>query len=115
MMNIKNHVQLIGRLGADPQIRTMENGAVFARFALAINESYTNKKGKKVNGIQWHQVVAWGSLAEIAGKILQKGTEVTVDGKLLNRSWTDKEGIKRTGTEIVANELLVINNTNKAA
>jgi single-strand DNA-binding protein len=104
MMNIKNHVQLIGRLGADPQVKTMENGTRFARFTLAINETYTNKKGEKVNTTQWHQVIAWGSLAVIAERILQKGTQVTVDGKLVNRTWTDKEGIKRTNTEIVAND-----------
>ncbi|MCC6371119.1 MAG: single-stranded DNA-binding protein [Bacteroidia bacterium] len=107
MMNIKNHVQLVGRLGANPEVKVLDNGNKLARFALAVTETYTTKKGEKVSDVQWHSVVAWGNLAGIAEKILQKGTQVTVDGKLFNRSYTNKEGVKRTSTEIVANELLV--------
>jgi single-strand DNA-binding protein len=107
MMNIKNHVQLIGRLGADPQVKILDNGTKVARFSIAVNESYTNRSGEKVNNVQWHNVVAWGSLANISEKILHKGTQVTVDGKLLNRSYTAKDGSKRTATEIVASELFV--------
>lgn len=106
-MNIKNHVQLVGRLGANPEVKILDNGSKLARFAIAVTETYTTKKGEKVSDVQWHSIVAWGNLAGIAEKILQKGTQVTVDGKLFNRSYTNKEGVKRTTTEIVANELLV--------
>ncbi len=107
MMNIKNHVQLVGRLSANPEVKILDNGSKLARFAVAINESYTNKKGEKVTNTQWHTITAWGSLANIAERILYKGTQVTVDGKLVNRTFTAKDGSKRTSTEIVANELFV--------
>lgn len=107
MMNIKNHVQLVGRLGADPEIKILDNGSRLARFSIAVTESYTNKKGEKVSDVQWHPVVAWNNLASIAEKILSKGTQVTVDGKLLRKSYTGRDGVKRTTTEIVANELFV--------
>lgn len=104
---MKNHVQLIGRLGANPEVKVLENGTKLARFALAVTETYTTKKGEKVNDVQWHSVVAWGQLASIAENLLQKGTQVTIDGKLFNRRFTNKEGLKRSVTEVVANELFV--------
>src|SRR5688500_5421521 len=107
MMNIKNHVQLVGRLGADPEIRILENGNRLARFSIAVTEKYTTKAGEKVTDVQWHPIVAWNNLAAIAEKILTKGTQVTVDGKLFRRTYTGKDGVKRTNTEIVANELFV--------
>lgn len=115
MMNMKNNVQVIGRLGANPEVKVMDNGSKLARFAVAINETYTNKKGDKVTNTQWHNVVAWGSLAGIAESILQKGTRVTIDGKLISRTYTDKQGVKRTSVEIMANELMVINRVTNAA
>lgn len=107
MTNIKNHVQLVGRLGANPEVKVLDNGKKLARFQLAVNQSYTKKDGEKVNNVQWHSVIAWGHLAGIAERILQKGTQVTIDGKLLNRLFTNKEGVKKNSTEIVANELFV--------
>lgn len=106
-MNIKNHVQLVGRLSANPEVKILDNGSKLARFAVAINESFTNKKGEKVTNTQWHVITAWGSLANIAERILYKGTQVTIDGKLVNRTYVAKDGSKRTSTEIVANELFV--------
>ena len=106
-MKIKNHVQLVGRLGANPEVKVLENGSKVAKFNLAVTETYVTKTGDKVSDVQWHSIVAWGSLATIAQRILQKGTQVTVDGKLFNRSYTNKDGIKRSTTEIVANELFV--------
>lgn len=106
-MNIKNHVQLIGRLGANPEVKILDNGSKMARFSIAVTETYTTKSGEKVNDVQWHSVVAWGNLAGIAERLLYKGTQVTVDGKLFNRVYTNKEGVKRSLTEIVANELFV--------
>jgi single-strand DNA-binding protein len=107
MMTIKNHVQLIGRLGANPEVKVMENGNKLARFNIAVTETYKTKAGEKVTDVQWHTVIAWGQLASIAERILSKGTQVTVDGRLFNRSYTTKEGVKRSTTEIVASELFV--------
>jgi single-strand DNA-binding protein len=108
MMNIKNHVQLIGRLGANPEVKVLDNGNKLAKFSIAVSETFINKQGEKVTDVQWHSIIAWGNLAGIAEKILHKGTQVTIDGKLLNRSYINKEGVKRLSTEIVANELLVL-------
>ncbi|HQQ94580.1 MAG TPA: single-stranded DNA-binding protein [Bacteroidia bacterium] len=115
MMNIKNHVQLVGRLGANPEVKELEGGKKVASFQLAVNESYTRQNGEKVSKVQWHRVIAWGHLAGIAERILQKGTQVTIDGKLQNREYTSKQGDKRSSTEIVANELFVISKSEKAA
>ena len=104
---MKNKVQLIGHLGADPEIKTLDGGKKLARINIATNETYTNAKGEKVTETQWHNVVAWGKTAEIAEKICSKGLEVLVDGKLVNRSYTDKDGNKKYITEVQANELLV--------
>lgn len=109
MNAIKNKVQLIGNLGNNPDIRILEGGKKMARISLATSETYNNTKGERVTETYWHNVVAWGKTAEIAEKILAKGTEVAVEGKLVNRSYTDKEGVKKYITEVVASELLVIN------
>lgn len=113
-MNIKNNVQLIGRLGAEPQVKTLDNGTKLAKFRIAVTETYKTKSGDKVNDTQWHTIVAWGTLADIAERILHKGSQVTIDGKLFNRSFTDREGNKRTTTEIVANEFFLMNNLKAA-
>lgn len=106
-MNIKNHVQLIGRLGANPEVKILDNGVRVARFDIAVTETYTTKKGEKVTDVQWHSIVAWGNLANTAERILHKGTQVTVDGKLFNRIYTNNLGVKCSVTEIIANELCV--------
>ena len=108
MKNIKNHVQLIGRLGANPEVKILDNGSKLARFNIAVTETYTSKNGEKVNNVQWHSIVAWGSLANIAERILQKGVQVTIDGKLFNRNYINKSGLKQNRTEIIANELFVV-------
>lgn len=108
MTNIKNHVQLVGRLGANPEVKILNNGSKLARFSIAVSETYTNKKGEKVTDVQWHAIMAWGNLAAIAERILFKGTQVTVDGKLHRQSFTDKQGQKRVSTEVVASELMVV-------
>jgi len=115
MMNKKNHVQLVGRLGANPEVKIFDNGNKLARFSIAVSQTYTTKGGEKVTDVQWHPVVAWGEMATVAEHILQKGTQVTVDGRLFNRSYTAKDGTKRTSTEIVANELFVASKPMKAA
>lgn len=110
MMTIKNRVQLIGNLGAAPEVKNLDNGNKMARFTVATSDNYTNKKGEKVNETQWHNIVIWGKLAGIAEKYLEKGSQVVIDGKLTTRNYTDKEGVKKYFTEIVANELLMIDN-----
>ena len=108
MYAIKNTVQLIGNVGNKPDVRTTDAGKKWARFNLATNESYRNAKGEKISETQWHFLVAWGKVAELAEKYLQKGTEVAIEGKLVNRNYTDKQGIKKYITEILVNELLVL-------
>lgn len=108
MDTIKNKVQLIGNLGMNPDIRIFEGGKKMARISLATSESFNNAKGERVTETYWHQVVAWGKMAEIAENSLQKGSEVAVEGKLVSRSYTDKQGVKKYITEVVANELQVV-------
>jgi len=96
MNAIKNKVQLIGHLGQTPEITNFEGGRKVANLNLATNEIYKDANGEKVTETQWHSVVAWGKLAEIAEKYLVKGIEVAIDGKLVNRNYTDKNGVKNT-------------------
>ena len=107
-MKIRNKVQLIGNLGNDPQITKLENGNSLAKFSVATNESYLNKAGERIENTQWHNIIAGGKTAEIVEKILKKGNEVVVEGKLINRSYEDDNGVKKYITEIQANELLKI-------
>lgn len=107
MNTMKNKVQLIGHVGANPEVKTLEGGKKLARISIATNETYVSQKGDKVTETQWHNVVAWGKTAEIAEKLFTKGMEVLIDGKLINRSYTDKDGVKKYITEVQANELLV--------
>ena len=108
MYALKNKVQLIGNVGNTVEIKNTESGKKLARFSIATNESYRNAKGEKVTETTWHNVVAWGKVAEIAEKFLQKGTEVAVEGKLTNRSYNDKEGNKKYIYEVQVNELLLM-------
>jgi single-strand DNA-binding protein len=108
MYALRNKVQLIGNLGNAPDIRTTESGKKWARFSMATNETYRNAKGEKVTETQWHTLVAWGKLAEIVEKYIGKGKEVAIEGKLVNRSYTDKDGVKKYVTEIQVNELLML-------
>ena len=108
MYALKNKVQLIGNLGNAPEVKTTENGKKLARFSVATNESYRNASGEKVTETTWHNLVAWGKVAEIAEKYLVKGSEVALEGKLINRSYTDKEGNKKYITEVQVNELLLL-------
>ena len=108
MNSLKNKVQLIGHLGNDPEIITLENGSKLAKFSIATNETYKNAEGEKVTDTQWHNIVAWGKIAEIAENYLAKGKEVMIEGKLMSRSYETKEGEKRYITEIKCNELLML-------
>lgn len=108
MYALKNKVQLIGNLGNAPEIRNTENGKKFARFSMATNESYRSHSGERITETQWHNLVAWGKVADLAEKFLVKGTEVAIEGKLVNRSYTDKEGVKKYITEVQVNEVLLL-------
>jgi len=108
MNAIRNKVQLIGNLGKDPEVVQLENGGKLAKFSLATNESYKNNKGERITETQWHNVVAWGKLAEIVENYLSKGKEVAVEGKLTHRSYETKEGEKRYVTEVKCNELMML-------
>src|SRR5688572_2293583 len=108
MYALKNKVQLIGNLGNDPEIKTIEGGKKLAKFRIATNEYYHNAKGEKVKETQWHNLVAWGKVAEIAEKYLNKGKEIAIEGKLVNRSYNDKDGNKKYITEVQVSELLML-------
>jgi single-strand DNA-binding protein len=108
MYALKNKVQLIGNLGNAPEVRNTESGKKLVRFSVATNEQYKNAKGERVTETQWHNIIAWGKVADIAEKYLVKGTEVAIEGKLVNRNYMDKEGNKKYITEIQVNELLML-------
>lgn len=112
MSNLKNSVRLIGNLGNAPEVKTIADNKKLAKFSMATNETYKNEKGEKVTETYWHNIVVWGKLAGIAEKYLQKGSEVAIEGKLTNKSYTDKDGNKRYVTEIIANEILMMGGRN---
>ncbi len=108
MSTLRNKVQLIGNLGNNPEIITLDSGKKLAKISIATNETYKNAQGEKVTDTQWHNVVAWNKTAEIIEKYLEKGNEVAIEGKLTSRSYEDKDGTKKYITEIVCNELLML-------
>ncbi|WP_166921290.1 single-stranded DNA-binding protein [Flavobacterium poyangense] len=105
---MRNRVQLIGNVGNDPEIKTLENGKKLAHLNIATNENYTNDKGEKVEQTEWHRITAWGKTAELIEKYVVKGKEVAVEGKLTHRSYDDKNGEKKYVTEVVVNEILFL-------
>ena len=108
MSTLRNKVQLIGNLGNNPEMITLESGKKIAKFSIATNESYKNSQGEKVTDTQWHNVVAWNKTAEIIERYLEKGTEVAIEGKLTSRSYETKEGEKKYITEVVCNEIVLL-------
>ncbi len=108
MSTLRNKVQLIGNLGKSPEIITLESGKKLAKFSIATNESYNNAQGERVENTQWTNIVAWNKTAEIIEKYLEKGNQVAIEGKLVTRSYDDKDGNKRYITEVVCNELLML-------
>jgi len=103
-----NKVILVGHLGRDPEVRYLEGGTSVANFSLATSDSYTNKNGERVDQTEWHNIVAWRKLAEIVEKYIKKGSFIYIEGKLRTRSWEDKEGNKKYTTEIVADNLVML-------
>jgi len=108
MNAMKNKVQLIGNVGQDPEVKTFEGGKKVASLTIATNEFYKNEKGEKIEDTQWHRVTAWGKLADLIEKYVTKGKEIVVEGKLVHRSYDDKDGIKRYITEVVINDILLL-------
>lgn len=98
-----NKVIIVGRLGNDPEVKTIGNGQTVTRISVATSEQWSDKDGKKQEKTEWHRIVTWGKLAEICGKHLSKGRQVYVEGRLQTNSWEDQQGQKRYSTEIVAN------------
>jgi single-strand DNA-binding protein len=108
MNNLRNSVQLIGRLGADPEVKTLGSNLKIARLRIATSEEYKDKNGEKVRQTHWHNLVAWGGLAEVCETHLNKGREIAIEGRLGYRVYTDKENVKHFITEITLNELVMI-------
>ena len=105
---LRNQVQLIGRLGKDPEVKQFEDGKTKASMSVATNGYYLDKEGERVENTQWHHVVTWGNNAKIAEKYLKKGSELAVQGRLEYYSYDDKEGQKKYGTEVVALEVVLL-------
>jgi single-strand DNA-binding protein len=108
MARTLNKVMLIGRLGRDPEIRYSTDGLAIANFSVATDESYKDRSGNRQTQTEWHRIVAFGKLAEICGEYLMKGRQVYIEGRLKTRSWTDKNGDKKYTTEIIANNMFIL-------
>ena len=103
-----NKVILVGNLGSDPEIRTIESGAKVANFSIATSERFKDKNGNPVERTEWHNIVLWRGLAEIAEKYLKKGSQVFIEGKLRTRSWDDQNGNKRYTTEVLGDNMTLL-------
>ena len=103
-----NKVILVGNLGKDPEVKYLDNGVAVANFSLATTESYKNKQGERVNQTEWHNIVLWRGLAEVAEKYLKKGASIYIEGKIKTRKWEDKEGIARYSTEILGDNMTML-------
>lgn len=108
MSSLKNRVQLIGHLGADPEVKTLEGGLIVARLRIATNERYKTQSGEWKDDTTWHNVSAWERLAERIGQQLQKGSYLMVEGKLVNRNYIDGNGVKKYYTEIRAHNIVLL-------
>ena len=108
MNTLRNKVQLIGRLGQEPEILNFKDGNKMAKFSLATDESYKTANGEKVEKTFWHQIIVKNGLVKVVENYVNKGQEIAIEGKLTYRNWEDKEGNKRTNTEIVCSELLLL-------
>jgi single-strand DNA-binding protein len=109
-----NKVILIGNLGADPEVRHLENGSIVTRFNIATSERYKNREGQVVEQTEWHRIELWDNLAKIAEQYLKKGNSVYIEGKLRTEEWTDKEGIQRTTVRIRASAMTLLGSKNDA-
>lgn len=103
-----NRVMLIGNLGRDPDVQHLEGNIAVAKFPLATTETFKDRAGKLISQTEWHTVVLWRGLAELAQKYLHKGSLVYIEGRLRTRSWEDKEGVKKFATEVVGDNLIML-------
>jgi single-strand DNA-binding protein len=103
-----NKVILVGNLGADPEVKTLESGTKVASLRLATTERYKDRNGNQQEATEWHNVVLWRGLAEIAEKYLSKGRQVYIEGKIKTRKWTDQSGADRYSTDIIADEMTLL-------
>ena len=110
-----NKVILVGNLGKDPEVKYLDNGVAVANFSLATTENYKNKEGERVSQTEWHNVVLWRGLAEVAEKYLKKGASVYVEGKIKTRKWEDKEGVTRYSTEILGDNMTMLGGKSTSA
>jgi single-strand DNA-binding protein len=107
MNSLRNKVNMIGRIGAKPEVKALTGGYQVTRFSIAINESRKNKAGEWENTTHWHNLTAWGKIAESIAKNTDKGNEIAIEGKLINKSYETKEGEKRYSTEIEISDYMV--------
>ena len=110
-----NKVILVGRLGADPEMRYTNSGTGVCNFNLATSENWTDKQGQKQERTEWHRIVVWAKLGELCNEYLKKGRQTYVEGRLQTRAWQDKEGNKRYTTEIVANTVQFLGSADRTA
>ncbi len=103
-----NKVILVGNLGKDPEVRYLDSGVAVANFTLATTENYKNKQGERVSQTEWHNIVLWRGLAEVAENWLKKGSSIYVEGKIRTRKWEDKEGVTRYTTEILGDNMTML-------
>lgn len=108
MRNFKNSVQLIGRIGNDLELKQVGEEKKVLRLSLATSDSYKNAQGERITETQWHQVVVWGKPAEVLYKYSHKGAEIGIEGKLITRSYEDKQGMKKYVTEVLANDVVLL-------
>jgi single-strand DNA-binding protein len=108
MNSLKNRVILIGRLGQNPETKTIEGGKKVTHFTLATDDSYKNAEGQRVNEATWHNITAWNGLADIADRFLKKGRQVAVEGRIVYRTYEDKKGVMKNSTEIVLDDLILL-------
>jgi len=114
MNNLRNSVSLLGHAGKAPELTLLESGQQVAKVSMATNESYKNKAGEKVTDTQWHNLVAWGKKAEALHNLVKKGSQISISGRIVYRLYEDGNGVKRTITEIVINEFLVVKHSSMA-
>lgn len=114
MNMIRNNVQLVGNLGQNPEVKTLPGGKKVANFSIACTDSHTDKEGRKIDTTQWFNIIAWEGLATVAEKYMVKGKQVAISGRLVNRNWTDKEGVTRYATEIVCSDILLLGGKDKS-
>ena len=103
-----NKVILVGNLGKDPEVKYLDNGVAVANFSLATTENYKNREGERVSQTEWHNIVLWRGLAEVAEKYLKKGANIYIEGKIKTRKWEDKEGVTRYSTEVLADNMTML-------